>query len=113
MRDCHSGYHAETVGDRDAGRFFTRTVMIREDHQVITTGPYRWLRHPAYSGTLFIGLGFGIMLRSWLSIVIMFAGVPIALLPIILHEEKVLEANLGDAYHRFAQGRKRLIPFVW
>jgi protein-S-isoprenylcysteine O-methyltransferase len=95
------------------GRFFTRSVMIRENHQVITTGPYRWLRHPAYSGTLFIGLGFGIMLGSWLSIVIMFTGVFFALLPRILHEEKVLEANLDDAYRRFAQGRKRLVPFVW
>jgi protein-S-isoprenylcysteine O-methyltransferase Ste14 len=95
------------------GRFFTRSVMIREDHRVITGGPYRLLRHPAYSGTLLTGLGFGVMLGSWLSIAIMFIGVLVALLPRILHEERVLEASLGDPYRDFARGRKRLVPFVW
>jgi protein-S-isoprenylcysteine O-methyltransferase Ste14 len=95
------------------GRFFTRSVMIREEHRVITTGPYRVLRHPAYSGTFFTGLGFGVMLGSWLSIVIMLIGVLVALMPRILHEERVLRANLGDAYRDFAGGRKRLVPFVW
>ena len=95
------------------GRFFTREVMIREHHHVVTSGPYRVLRHPAYSGTFLTALGFGMMMGSWLSIVIIGVGTFTALLPRIRHEEAVLVATLGEPYRDFARGRKRLIPFVW
>ena len=42
------------------GRFFTVNVAIAHDHQLITTGPYRFVRHPSYTGTLLIFLGFGL-----------------------------------------------------
>src|SRR5205814_8840173 len=40
------------------GRFFTVNVAIAQDHQLITTGPYRFVRHPSYTGNLFLFLGF-------------------------------------------------------
>jgi protein-S-isoprenylcysteine O-methyltransferase Ste14 len=95
------------------GRFFTRDVMIREAHEVVTRGPFRVLRHPAYSGTMVIMLGFGLMLGSWLSLIIIAVGFVVSHLPRILHEEHVLEANLGAPYREFERTRKRLIPFVW
>ena len=51
------------------GRFFTVNVAIAEDHQLVTTGPYRYARHPSYTGTLLIFLGYGLcMLISSLSL---------------------------------------------
>jgi protein-S-isoprenylcysteine O-methyltransferase Ste14 len=46
------------------GRFFTRDVMIREGHAVISNGPYRLMRHPAYSGTMIAMIGLGLMVRQ-------------------------------------------------
>lgn len=95
------------------GRLFTRDVMIREDHHVVTRGPYRYIRHPAYAGTMLTMLGYGVMLQSWLSLGVTFAGFVVSHLPRILHEEHVLESNLGEPYRAFEHGRKRLVPRVW
>ena len=95
------------------GRLFTRDVMIRENHHVVASGPYRVIRHPAYTGTLLTMLGFGVMLGNWLSIAITFAGFVVSHLPRILHEEHVLERNLGEPYRAFEHDRKRLVPGVW
>jgi protein-S-isoprenylcysteine O-methyltransferase Ste14 len=95
------------------GRFFTRDVMIREGHTLISTGPYRLLRHPSYTGLILAMLGYGLMLQNWLGLAVVVAGSCVAVLPRILHEEHVLEANLGDPYREFEASHKRLIPLVW
>jgi protein-S-isoprenylcysteine O-methyltransferase Ste14 len=95
------------------GRFFTRDVMIREGHTVISNGPYRLMRHPAYCGTMIAMIGLGLMFANWLALSIAVAGFLVSHVPRILHEEKVLEANLGDPYRAFEKTHKRLIPLVW
>lgn len=95
------------------GRFFTRDVMIREGHTVVSRGPYRLLRHPSYTGLMLGILGYALMLENWLSIVVVAVGFCVAVLPRIHHEEKVLEAGLGTPYRAFEKTRKRLIPLVW
>jgi protein-S-isoprenylcysteine O-methyltransferase Ste14 len=95
------------------GRFFTRDVMIREGHTVISDGPYRLMRHPAYSGTMIAMIGLGLMFANWLALSIAVAGFLVSHVPRILHEERVLEANLGDPYLAFEKTHKRLIPLVW
>ncbi|MEJ0005055.1 MAG: isoprenylcysteine carboxylmethyltransferase family protein [Steroidobacteraceae bacterium] len=47
------------------GRFFTVNVAIAADHRLIDSGPYRWLRHPSYSGALLAFLGLGLCMRNW------------------------------------------------
>jgi protein-S-isoprenylcysteine O-methyltransferase Ste14 len=56
--------------------------------------------------------GFGLMLGNWLSLLVIAVAFFISHLPRILHEERVLEANLGAPYREFATARHRLIPFV-
>ena len=95
------------------GRYFTFTFMTSANQPVITTGPYRLLRHPSYAGILLILGGIGLSLGNWLS--------PAAL--ILLHlagfiyrihvEEAALSAVLGGAYTTYAGGRKRIVPLVW
>ena len=94
------------------GRFFSRTLRVREDQTVVETGPYRYVRHPSYTGTLIFFVGVGLALQSW--------GAVLALVPIfavaygyrILVEEKLLIAELGEPYVSYARRTKRLIPFV-
>ena len=95
------------------GELFTREVMIRESHIVVSRGPYRVLRHPSYAGTGLIMVGFGLMLGNWLSLIVVVAAFAISHLPRILHEERVLGTRFGSEYDKFARRRRRLVPFLW
>lgn len=96
------------------GRFFTFDVAVADDHRIVDTGPYRRVRHPAYTGSLlsFVGLG---LCGGGNAIAL-----PVLLLPIawaFMHririEEEALLAGLGDAYADYARRTWRLVPFVY
>jgi protein-S-isoprenylcysteine O-methyltransferase Ste14 len=95
------------------GRFFNREVMVRDDHRVITDGPYRWVRHPSYSGALLAFFGFGVGQCNWLSLGASLV-LPVAgYLYRIRSEEQTLLAGLGEPYRMYMDGHKRLIPGVF
>jgi protein-S-isoprenylcysteine O-methyltransferase Ste14 len=98
---------------RTLGRSFTRSVTIREGHHVVTSGPYRFVRHPGYAGVLVSQVGLGLTLGNWLSVGLLVLGFFLAHVPRIRAEEAVLEANLGEPYRELERTRKRLIPGVW
>jgi protein-S-isoprenylcysteine O-methyltransferase Ste14 len=95
------------------GRFFTTDVRLHEGQTVVDTGPYRWLRHPSYTGLLLTFLGIGLALGNWASLLALVVLPAIGLVVRIRFEERVLLAGLGEPYRRFAESRKRLIPGVW
>jgi len=53
------------------GRLFTVNVAIHSDHPVVERGPYRFVRHPSYSGLLLAFIGLGVSFQSWLSILVL------------------------------------------
>lgn len=95
------------------GRFFRRDVVIQQGHRVVRQGPYRILRHPAYTGNLLIVLGFGIILANWASLAAVIVLPLLGLLPRIRVEEAALERNLGDSYRDYERQTRRLIPGIW
>jgi protein-S-isoprenylcysteine O-methyltransferase Ste14 len=99
---------ARTLGD-----FFTRSVVIRDRQRIITVGPYRLVRHPAYLGLLISIVGLGLTLGSWLSVAIIATGSLLASVARIKAEEMALKAALGEQYCEYELTRKRLIPGVW
>jgi protein-S-isoprenylcysteine O-methyltransferase Ste14 len=98
---------------RTLGRYFTFTVMTSANQPVITNGPYRFVRHPSYTGLLLIIAGIGFSYGNWLSLAALIFFPLVGFVYRIRVEETALSAALGDAYTRFASGRKRLIPFAW
>ena len=95
------------------GRYFTVEVRVQPGQTVVDRGPYRWVRHPAYTGLIVFLVGVGLALTNWLSLIVL-AVVPTAgLLVRIRSEERVLDAALGEDYRRYALGRRRLFPGVW
>jgi protein-S-isoprenylcysteine O-methyltransferase Ste14 len=92
------------------GRFFSRVVEIETTHRLITSGPYRWLRHPAYTGMLMINLGFGLALGTWPGALLMLVLPSIATLYRIQVEEKILLQAFGDEYRSYMQHTWRLFP---
>lgn len=95
------------------GRFFTVDVAIHSDHQVVDTGPYRFVRHPSYFGALLAFAGLGVCLLNWVSILIIFIPITSAFLYRIRIEESALLGSLGDRYSDYTKRTKRLIPFIY
>jgi protein-S-isoprenylcysteine O-methyltransferase Ste14 len=95
------------------GRYFTYTVQTSSDQPVITSGPYRALRHPSYAGLLLIAIGAGVTFGNWLGLGVLSVLILVALVYRIQVEEKALLEELGDRYRSYAEHHKRLIPFVW
>ena len=95
------------------GRFFTVNVAIADDHQLITTGPYRYVRHPSYTGTLLIFLGFGLCMLNIFSLAAVFLPITAAFLWRMHVEEEALRIAFGDHYRNYAFSTRRLIPLVW
>ena len=92
------------------GKFFTVDVAIRPDHEVIRDGPYRFMRHPSYSGLLIAFLGFGAMFANWASIVGVMVPITLGVLQRVVREEQVLRTSLGEAYEVYARSTKRFLP---
>ncbi len=95
------------------GRFFTVNVAIAQDHTLIDTGPYRWIRHPSYTGILMVYLGIGLCLANGVALaVILLPSITIMLWRIRI-EEHALETGLGEAYTRYMQRTARLLPGIY
>ena len=54
-------------------RYYSPLVAVQTDHQVVQSEPYRWIRHPAYTGGLITLLGYGLVLNLWVSLITIFA----------------------------------------
>lgn len=94
------------------GRYFSRTVGIQEGQAVVDRGPYRLVRHPAYTGSLLTIVGLGFVLQSWGAVLVLIAFFGVAFGYRIHVEEGVLTSKLGDEYVAYAKKTKRLIPYV-
>jgi protein-S-isoprenylcysteine O-methyltransferase len=95
------------------GRFFTTNVAIAKDHHLIDSGPYRFVRHPSYAGSLVAVLGFTLSLANWASLLIIFGpNCAVTLWRIHIEEEALLGA-LGGGYRGYMQRTKRLIPLIY
>jgi protein-S-isoprenylcysteine O-methyltransferase Ste14 len=95
------------------GRAFRTTVEVDPGQAVVSTGPYRWVRHPSYTGLLLIVIGFGLGTGTWLALAVC-AVLPLPALLWRVHvEEAELTAVLGDRYRAYQAHTKRLIPGLW
>ena len=88
-------------------------VRVHANQTVVDRGPYRWVRHPAYSGLILFFVGVGLALSNWASLIVL-AVVPLAGLLVRIHsEEHALPAGLGEGCRRYAASRRRLFPGLW
>ena len=94
------------------GRYFTFDVAVRSEQQVVQSGPYRFVRHPAYSGTLLSLFGIGLALANWASIVAIVAAALLGLLYRVRVEEQALIDALGQPYVDYMRHTTRFIPFL-
>ena len=105
---------AVTVWAVAVNRFFSSVIRIQTDrgHHLITSGPYRYVRHPAYACAPFLMIGAGLALGSWLAALIGL----LMVFPILLRtarEDRTLRDRL-EGYAAYAEKvRYRVLPGVW
>lgn len=92
------------------GALFSNVVEIEQGHQLVTSGPYQWLRHPAYTGLLIFFSAAALALGSWIGAMFAFLLILLALRYRIGLEERLLVETFGSAYQEYARRTWRLLP---
>jgi len=95
------------------GKFFTATVQIKDDHQLIQSGPYQIVRHPSYTGAFLAILATSLILNSWIGFFIAFIAMSYAYYVRIGIEEKELTGKFKERYIEYKKTTKMIIPYVW
>ncbi len=97
---------------RVLGRYFTFQVDVHSGQTVIEAGPYRYIRHPSYTGALITVFGLGLVLGNWASLLAMLACILVGYAYRIRVEEAALIDALGEPYSEYTRRTTRLVPFV-
>ncbi len=95
------------------GAAFRTTIETDRDQKVVSSGPYKLIRHPSYTGWLLICCGYGIAVQNWLSLLVAVILPLAAVLHRIHLEEPALAASFGPEYIEYQQHTKKLIPWIW
>ena len=98
---------------RYLGRLFTYDVAVAADHRVVDSGPYRLVRHPAYTGSLLTFVGLGVYGGNLVSLLVVVAPIALAFRHRIVIEEAALTSALGSRYADYASRTRRLVPFLY
>ncbi len=95
------------------GRFFTYDVAVHVGQTVVEAGPYRYIRHPSYTGALITLVGLGLALGNWAGLLALLACTGAGYSYRISVEEAALVRALGEPYREYMRRTRRLIPFVF
>ena len=92
------------------GRFWSLHVEIRENHELVRSGPFRWVRHPAYASMILEVTSFGLILHAFYMLLL----IPVIFLPVVLirlkTEETALLEKFGDAYREYQRSTPAILP---
>jgi len=93
------------------GKYYSHIVRKIDGHKIIDTGPYKYIRHPAYTGMITAHVGITIFYFNYYTLGIFLLLLIPAIIARIIIEEKTLFSIEG--YSEYSMQRKRIIPFVW
>jgi len=111
---CALGYDVLFVWATATNTFFSRVLRIQSErgHAVVTSGPYRWVRHPAYAGAILYELAVPILLTSWPAMIASALSTLLLVLRTAL-EDRTLQGELIGYAEYAHQVRYRLLPGIW
>ena len=98
---------------RTLGKFFTATVKTQHDQRVITSGAYKYLRHPSYSGAYIAAVGSSVFMHAPVAAIFTFIFLFIAYYFRIKAEEETLVKEFGEEYIAYRKRTKKLVPWVY
>jgi len=92
------------------GKHWSGVVEIHQDHALVTTGPYRLVRHPMYSAFFLYCLGTFVLTSNWLMFVIYSSAVSFMYITRVSSEEEMMIERFGDSYREYMDQTGRLFP---
>ena len=92
------------------GRNWGQPQTLRNDHELVTRGPYHLVRHPIYSGIVLALFGTALAYPFWF--IILFGVGPFFIYSTYV-EERALYERFPDAYRAHRTRTNRLVPFIW
>lgn len=94
----------------DLGRNWGMPMSLKQDPELVTSGPYAYVRHPIYSGIILATLGSALVSVWWIPAFVLFS---VYFVWSAKTEEKIMRAQFPDRYPEYMKRTKMLVPFVW
>ena len=91
------------------GRGWSTNLTLRDDHHLVTVGPYRWVRHPMYTALFAIFIGLGLLSANWLIVLVAVGGLAL-LVGRVGKEEDMLLSHFGQEYVSYMRHTGRFLP---
>ncbi len=108
---CAAGIAFLVWARQHLGGNWSQTVSVKVEHELVTSGPYRYVRHPMYTGGLIACIGSAIVCGGAFVFLLVILG------PLFLWrvgaEDKLMEQQFPNEYPSYKKRTKALIPFVW
>jgi protein-S-isoprenylcysteine O-methyltransferase Ste14 len=95
------------------GEFYTRTLLIKTEHQIVERGPYRIIRHPGYLGFILMVVGAGLATANWIAAALIMILVSVIYAYRIYTEEQMLQVAFGEQYQAYMTRTWRLVPLIY
>lgn len=108
---CLAGFGLAFWARAHLGRNWGMPMSLRQGHELVTSGPYAYIRHPIYTGIMLAMIGSALAERLlWMLLFVLYFGY---FLFSARMEEKMMLAQFPDAYPAYRRRTKMLIPFVF
>jgi protein-S-isoprenylcysteine O-methyltransferase Ste14 len=98
---------------RTLGDNWSPVLEIRKEHTLITSGPYRKVRHPMYSDMILWLVSFALVTANWFYAITISTGLAILFSVRIPDEERLMLECFGERYRAYMKRTKRLIPYIF
>lgn len=92
------------------GRNWGMPMSLKENTELVTSGPYKYIRHPIYTGALFAMIGSGFVMSAWWIFFIIFT---CYFIYSAFMEEKIMIKQFPEAYPEYKRRSKMLIPLIF
>lgn len=97
---------------RSIGKNISETVLIKDEHELVTHGPYTWVRHPLYGSALLLLISISLVFGDWIIAGYSIAGILAFRLLVIPAEEKQLLDAFGEDYECYQSRTGALLPWI-
>ena len=108
---CAAGMVVLIWGRQYLGRNWSQTVAVKKGHELVTSGPYRYVRHPMYAGGLLACVGSAIVAGgAWIFLLVILGSL---FLWRVGAEDKLMAQQFPKDYPDYQKRTKALVPFLW